>query len=299
MNTSTGNDRASHRTFYESGPYAQYLVQARSVGSAPIDMFEANQPAGHFPDPAFPNLLFYVAIRGCREARFDWGAGAWRGPWHADDLTLVPPDAASDVEMSERHRFLAFCFPAATVRLVHGDDRTAFLAGLERLFEQPFRDPLSHQLALELWRIGRAGDDDAAWYADHLATSLLGRLDRLNRPSTPADPGAARFAQLVDYIDAHLATKLSLRRMAGDWNLSARQLQAIARANAGLSLYQLILERRLLAAQAMLKRPNSDLAEVALACGFSSQAHLTSLFARRFGITPARARRVPIVKSWP
>jgi AraC family transcriptional regulator len=42
----------------------------------------------------------------------------------------------------------------------------------------------------------------------------------------------------------------------------------------------------------MLRDTDASIAEVACACGFSSQQHLTATLSRRLGRTPRRLRRV-------
>ncbi|MFC0691602.1 helix-turn-helix domain-containing protein [Paraburkholderia humisilvae] len=44
-------------------------------------------------------------------------------------------------------------------------------------------------------------------------------------------------------------------------------------------------------AREMLAHELSSIAEVAYAVGFSSQAHMTSIFTRRLGVTPAQIRK--------
>jgi len=58
-----------------------------------------------------------------------------------------------------------------------------------------------------------------------------------------------------------------------------------------MSPHAYVLARRVRRAQERLKLGASNLAEVAAACGFSSQAHLTSAFKGRLGITPGQYRR--------
>jgi AraC family transcriptional regulator len=59
----------------------------------------------------------------------------------------------------------------------------------------------------------------------------------------------------------------------------------------GESPHAYVLSRRLARAQHMLRRRDSSLVDVAAACGFSSQAHLTTAFRNAFGATPNTYRR--------
>ena len=50
-------------------------------------------------------------------------------------------------------------------------------------------------------------------------------------------------------------------------------------------------ERRVLRVQDLLEQTGLSLADVSLEAGFSSQAHMTAMFARHFGITPGEYRK--------
>jgi AraC family transcriptional regulator len=51
------------------------------------------------------------------------------------------------------------------------------------------------------------------------------------------------------------------------------------------------MARRLDRARRLLAETAMPAKEVAAACGFADQAHLTRLFARRFGVTPSAFRK--------
>jgi len=57
------------------------------------------------------------------------------------------------------------------------------------------------------------------------------------------------------------------------------------------SPHQYVLSRRVERAKTMLKDSERSIAEVATACGFANQGHLTTAFKRRTGITPAAYRK--------
>jgi len=58
----------------------------------------------------------------------------------------------------------------------------------------------------------------------------------------------------------------------------------------GESPHRFVLLRRLAAARQRLERGDEDLATIAVRCGFSSHAHLSSAFRAEFGISPSAYR---------
>jgi AraC family transcriptional regulator len=58
-----------------------------------------------------------------------------------------------------------------------------------------------------------------------------------------------------------------------------------------VSPYSYVLARRIERARALLRLNDERLVDVALACGFSSQSHLTPVFRQCLGVTPGEYRR--------
>ena len=59
----------------------------------------------------------------------------------------------------------------------------------------------------------------------------------------------------------------------------------------GQTPHQYVLGRRIQRAQQMLETDDLGLADVAAACGFSSQAHMTDVFRKQQKKTPGEYRR--------
>lgn len=103
-----------------------------------------------------------------------------------------------------------------------------------------------------------------------------------------SDPG---FRRIVDYIDAELGGDISCEALAKVADVPLRTVFAGIKARTGLSPYQFVIDRRIDRARAMLERSDLTIADVALACGFASQQHMTATLSRRLGVTPSRMRR--------
>jgi AraC family transcriptional regulator len=102
-----------------------------------------------------------------------------------------------------------------------------------------------------------------------------------------------RVAKAVEFIHANLGDRrMTLAAIADAANVSAFHLVRIFGAAIGLPPRAYVRDQRLQIAKEMLAhRPSMTLAAVALACGFASQPHLSGLFKKKFGISPAAYRK--------
>ena len=97
--------------------------------------------------------------------------------------------------------------------------------------------------------------------------------------------------RIRDRVEAELDTELSLAYLAKESGYSRSHFLRRFRAATGMTPHQYVLERRLSAAQQLLRQSRMLLADVALKCGFSSQTHMNDVFRKRLGVTPLEYRR--------
>jgi AraC family transcriptional regulator len=97
-----------------------------------------------------------------------------------------------------------------------------------------------------------------------------------------------RLARVLAFIDANLDRDLTLEELAREACLSAFHFARSFKAATGTSPHRYLLQRRIDHAKALLSdRTPLSLAEVALACGFSSQAHFSTSFKQATGVSPS------------
>lgn len=112
----------------------------------------------------------------------------------------------------------------------------------------------------------------------------------------PCDSGRLAPAQarrVVEYIDERLHESPRLEALAavaglGLWSFSRR-----FRATFGRPAHGYVIERRVERAQALIRQGALSVKEIASACGFADQAHMTRVFQARLHTTPAALRRQP------
>ena len=98
------------------------------------------------------------------------------------------------------------------------------------------------------------------------------------------------FVILCDFIEQNLENKLTCADISRAVNLPLRLVYDSVKTRTGRSPYNLIIEKRIERARSMLRHSNASIVEIACACGFSSQQHLTATLSRRLGRTPRRLR---------
>jgi AraC family transcriptional regulator of adaptative response / DNA-3-methyladenine glycosylase II len=83
----------------------------------------------------------------------------------------------------------------------------------------------------------------------------------------------------------------ALEAIAGEFELSSRQVRRIIQKELGVPPIQLLLTRRLLRAKQLLTETKLPVTEVAFASGFSSLRRFKDAFSTRYGMAPSRLRK--------
>ncbi len=160
------------------------------------------------------------------------------------------------------------------------------------------RDLLIERLALGVREALTDVDAGAGVYVDYLSRALAARLlrEHSNRTGHKAEPAkggltAAQIAVVTDFLEAHLEQPLTLTEMAGACGLSPTHFARRFKAALGMPPHQHLMQLRVDRAKRLLSGSSVPIVEVALACGFTHQEHLTRVFRRLTGHTPASFRR--------
>jgi AraC family transcriptional regulator len=127
------------------------------------------------------------------------------------------------------------------------------------------------------------------WLASLVYVETIRQLGFMREPGKET-LSAREFKAVTDYIEAELANELSCQRIASAVNLPLRAIFDGVKHHTGFSPYQFVLAKRVERAKALLTSSSMPIAEVALACGFASQQHLTSTLSKKLGTTPGRLR---------
>lgn len=127
---------------------------------------------------------------------------------------------------------------------------------------------------------------------------LVSQARRILDPCLPALPtpdggklSAWQARKAVAFIEDHADQPIRVGEVAAAVRLSASYFSHAFRACFGIHVSGYIAMRRIERAKVLMLESPDRLADVALACGFSDQAHFCRAFGAATGQTPARWRR--------
>ena len=114
----------------------------------------------------------------------------------------------------------------------------------------------------------------------------------------PVDQSQRIAHQVVQRIEeGTIDEKAALEAIAGEFELSSRQVRRIIQKELGVPPIQLLLTRRLLRAKQLLTETKLPVIEVAFASGFSSLRRFNDAFSIRYGMPPSRLRKNAVPDS--
>jgi AraC-like DNA-binding protein len=132
-------------------------------------------------------------------------------------------------------------------------------------------------------------DENSHEMVAEAATLRLVALLAVNLSSKRRKSGTSTISihRTRDRIDADPAAPLTLSSLAAEAGTSRYQLLRAFARELGMTPHAYIVQQRLALARRLI-RAGSTLVDAASEAGFSDQSHLTRVFARQFGVTPAR-----------
>jgi len=112
--------------------------------------------------------------------------------------------------------------------------------------------------------------------------------------ATPsALPGLAPWqaSKVTKFIDDSLDSTIRVRDCASKARLSASYFSLVFKTTFGTTVHHYVRRRRIERAQQLMLVSKQSLSQIALACGFGTQAHFCTVFRKFVGLTPNAWRR--------
>jgi AraC-like DNA-binding protein len=139
-----------------------------------------------------------------------------------------------------------------------------------------------------------SGSPSGRLYAESLSLALAARLHGMardvGRNSGEEGLGRQRARLVRDFIEANLGGDLSVADLSRLVGISPTRFANLFRRTFSVPVHRYVINRRMERAMSMLLTNNYRNAEIATACGFASESHLSGVFKRIVGTTPRNFR---------
>jgi AraC family transcriptional regulator len=210
-------------------------------------------------------------------------------------VTLLPIGPAPPLRLSSSTEVTVVALQSQFIDSVEGE--------FEHRSSAPFTDPrtleepqLSILMSL-LMKECDSGGVNGRVYAESLAHAIairflqLGKEER-RRGSLYAHISSPRsIRRVLDRMHAEFDADLTLRELAVESGYSRRHFLRMFEGATGYTPHQYLLQLRIKHAKELIRKTSMPLINVAAYSGFSSQSHMSQIFRRHCGATPAQVRR--------
>jgi AraC-like DNA-binding protein len=233
--------------------------------------------------------------------------------WHDDRLIEVPALGAGalncldlreawTMDLSEPFDSFHAFIPLTAFDEVTSEMKRPRIDGLHCRIGVQHTDETMLNLALALNPVLARPAHATALFTDHVFLAMVAHLAGMygGLGSRALRAYAAPKGRMLTPLQERRVTSRLLDDLAGDTSLS--ELAALCglsrsyfirafKQTTGMPPYHWLLRQRVKHAKALLRGTTRPIAEIAVACGFADQSHLTRVFSRAFRISPAAWRR--------
>lgn len=212
------------------------------------------------------------------------------------ECRVLPPDTpcASDILTQGKLRYFII-------------DDARFFETLGDTLEKPldiktlssgFRSPVVNTLLQRIFLSAQNGDKTTPFYTDALTNAMIAEIAiQFEQPTWGCSKNIALKldATLMHRLDEMIAAENGpvpqIVNLASEAGMSVSRFSKMFKETTNQTPYQYLMDLRIKKAQDLLQNSNKSLAQIAFACGFSSQSHMTDVFRVRIGITPGVFRK--------
>jgi len=269
------------------------------IAAPTVSFMDMQMPSAEVHEAAAGDYKICLVLSG--EARLSYQVDdRWHSTWLRPGMfaPITPPHVAATLHLSATQRHLMVSVSETAFDRVAAESGHAGLRLGEALCERGFRDPFLNQLCRQAWTEARRGDPLGQAFAHSIESTLICRLLRgstglRKRPVRTSSEtlSAAALARIREVCESRLHERLVVADLAAVAGIGAHQFGRAFKASSGQSPQAYLISLRLQRACTLLRGTDLAIAEVALACGFFDQSHLTSTFTRQIGMSPSRYRR--------
>ncbi|MCB1666908.1 MAG: AraC family transcriptional regulator [Porticoccaceae bacterium] len=244
--------------------------------------------------PEMRELVLLVHLSGSRNVHLLTKNSSRKYSSKPGDITLIPREQGIRLHTHSVMEFVTVVFPPDAPPPREPGPWFRLLGLPDHIFAH--RDDYVFATVKTLIRAIEEPPSDEFRYFSQLFDSLIFQLARIAdespsrqlrvAPRTRHRTKAIDFDALLNFIEVHLAEKLSLKELATQTKVSRSLFAREFTAKLGVSPHQFILQRRIARAMDLLLQAKLSVTEIAYEVGFSNQSHFSATFKTLTGFAP-------------
>ncbi|NNM71619.1 AraC family transcriptional regulator [Enterovirga aerilata] len=242
-------------------------------------------------------VIIYQLVDHPRHDTWLGGRFTPAGPAPRGTLNIVHLGEGLSARLLAPFDSLIFHIPLASLNELADRERLPPVSALRTPSEEAIGDPLLRDLQDSLLHMLDRPDGTSRLLRDHLVMGLHAHFAErygglgTGQPHRPGGLASWQERRAKELIASNLAKDLTLAEVAAECRLSPAHFARAFKASTGSTPHGWLQARRIERAKELLAKQNLALAEVALACGYADQSHLTRTFGARVGMSPGVWRR--------
>lgn len=221
----------------------------------------------------------------------------WRGANPVGGLAILDQRHAWIADMPDEFDLIQIFMPSKALSELADELCAPPIETLYCPIETPPFDPTMHHLALSIVPAFARPREASTLFVDHVFIAISAHLAETygelcyRRVSIRGGLAPWQQRRVTELMLDDLRTDPSLADLASACGISVRHLARAFKATTGLPPHRWLLERRVDRAKELLEKTDDTLSDIALACGFADQSHLTRVFRSNSGSSPGAWRR--------
>lgn len=286
-------------TYQEIYPSAAIIRSEDEVRQSARDLlsleyFEA-EPS-EMPIGTFDQHHILINLRETPHRVENWRGGEHRDfLFHKNEIVVTPAGLESGWRWHEKSQCIVITLEPRKLEVFTQNELGRILSQ-QQLNDLPqFKDEDLTSAAVMLLSALRDGGTSSDVMFESLSRVFLVKLINKYGDARGAELSytrnftASHYKRVLDYMAGNYGTAIQIEEMAKEIGFSPAHFSRLFKSVIGDSPYQFLMRYRVERAAEMLSKTNDPLIDIALACGFADQPHLTRIFKKFRGTTP---------KSW-
>ncbi|MEM7584729.1 MAG: AraC family transcriptional regulator [Acidobacteriota bacterium] len=286
-----------YQDVYPSSPLVRSDERVRPLASELLSLEYFEAEPGEMPTEVFEQHHILINLKDEPHRVENWRAGEHRDfTFCRNEIVVTPAGVESGWRWYERSKVIVITLQPEKLERFAQSELGVLLTETQLENVPQFLDPDLTDAGVMLYdaleqRIGSAVMFESL--ARVFLTKLVQRYgqERDEERAFSASFTARHYKRVLDFVATHYGRGITLEDMAAEAGISPYHFARLFKQTIGQPPYQFVMAYRVEQAKKLMAEPTRPLADVAVSCGFSDQAHFSRTFKRFTGSTPTAWRK--------